>query len=140
MNADRCIEMRLGGACLHGDGDSLDNLARIGTDHVRSHYKVVCRVDDQFHEHPFPVSAEGIFQVGKTGFIYLYSGVLLPGLFLRHTDCREIWLAEYTGGYILIVYLHPFIAEQCLCQRHGFGNSNGGKVKAICHVPDGVNG
>ena len=50
MNADRGVELGLGGAELHRDGDALDHLARVEADHVRADHPLARAVDHQLHE------------------------------------------------------------------------------------------
>src|SRR5687768_7059415 len=50
MDADRLVELLLGGAELHRDGDALDHLAGVGADHVRADDALAGPLDHQLHE------------------------------------------------------------------------------------------
>ena len=50
MDADGGVELRLGGAQLHRDGDALDDFARVGAEHVRADDALAGGVDHQLHE------------------------------------------------------------------------------------------
>src|SRR6266850_5164589 len=50
MDADGGVELRLGRAELHRDGDSLDDLTGIDAYHVRAHHHLARAVHHQLHE------------------------------------------------------------------------------------------
>src|ERR1700757_2815278 len=58
VDAERAVELRLGGAALHRDREALDDLAGVRADHVRPDHALRSALDHQLHEDAFLLPGE----------------------------------------------------------------------------------
>src|SRR3954469_25247094 len=99
MDADRRVELRLGGAELHGDGDSLDHLAGVGADHVRADHLLADTVDHELHEGTLGLVAHRELQRPEGSLVYVDRAELLARVLFREADRRDVRVGEDRRGY-----------------------------------------
>ena len=93
-SSDLGVELGLGGAAFHGDGDALDDLAGLGADHVAADHPVGLAVDDQLHEGFFVAPGQGVLHGPEAALVYLHISALLTPLGLGPSDAADWRVAE----------------------------------------------
>ena len=62
MHADGRVELGLGRAALHRDGEALDDLAGVGADHVNAEHAVDPLVDNELHQRALGVAGQRVLE------------------------------------------------------------------------------
>src|SRR3954468_11859556 len=140
MDADGGVELRLGGAELHGDGDALDHFAGVGADHVRADDALAFRVDDELHERPILALGERELERTEVGLVDVDHAVALARLFLAQSHGCEVGMREHCGRYVVVVDRRRLAAKERAREPHRLGGGDRREVDAVGDVADGVDG
>src|SRR6185369_5714146 len=92
VDANGGVELRLGGAELHGDGDALDDFSGVGAEHVRAHDALRGGVDDQLHENALLAVSHGVLERAEGGLVDVHLAAACARAFLRqaHSGDRRV--------------------------------------------------
>ena len=138
MDADRLIELLLGGAALHRDRDALDDLRGVGSDHVAAEHPVGRPVDDQLHHRALLAAGERVLHRPEARAIDVDRADLDARLGLGQADRRDRRLAEDGGRHVGRVELRRIVVEQRLGQGPRLGDRHRRQVQAVGDVADRV--
>src|SRR5262245_52090229 len=101
MDADGGVELRLGRAELHRDGQALDDLAGVGADHVRADHALALAVDDQLHKGALLLLAQRELERAEGSLVEVELAVALAGLLFGQADGGEVRIGEHRGRHVL---------------------------------------
>jgi hypothetical protein len=111
VNAHGGVELGLGGARLHGDGQALDQLGRVVAHHVHADHPVGRGLDDQLHEGALLAAGERVLhrREGRAKTPDLAQAASC--LFLGQADIGELGLAEHGRRHVRDGRLARLLAE-----------------------------
>src|SRR5688572_1935744 len=90
MDADSLVELLLGGAELHRDGDALDHLAGVRADHVRADHALARPVDHQLHEGALRLVGHGELQTAERGLVDVELAMPLASFLFRQAHGGDV--------------------------------------------------
>ena len=103
MNSNRRIEVRLRSTRLNRDRESLQNLARIGPDHMQSDHTIALTIDNQFHQSFLIASRKRLLERPEDRAVHIDPLVLLTGLGFRQSDRANRRLRENGRRHVLVI-------------------------------------
>jgi len=136
VDADRRVELGLGGSTLHRDRNSLNNFTGVGTHHVAANHPVACPVDDELHHRRLVAPAERVLECAEAAAVDRNVTVAFPRFLLGRADTADRRLAENRRRHVLMIGSCRFTAEKRLRKRHRLREGNRREVDAICRVTD----
>src|SRR5215469_6402762 len=139
VNADGRVELDFGRITFERDRQSLDDLARVSSDHVAAEDAIGFLVHHQFHEGHFIPAAQGVSKRTKGGLVDRDVAKLLTRFTLGKADGAQIGLAEDRRRDPGIVDAHRTIVEQGLGHGAPFCDGNRCQHDSIGAVADRVN-
>jgi len=101
VDPDRRVEVRLGGACLHRNGETLNDLGCVVPGHVTPDHAIVFRVDDHLDDRTFFSPAHASRSLGRYAILRQVEWAReagLPYVYLGYwiRDCRKMsYKSEY---------------------------------------------
>src|SRR5688572_180148 len=134
VDADGRVELRLGRAQLHGDGDALDDLAGVRADHVRAYDALARPVDNELHEGSFLLLAHRELQCAERRLVNIDRAVALARALFREADRRDVRVRENRRGNIVVVDRCGLAAKQRAREPHCLGGRHRREVDAVRHV------
>src|SRR6266481_9815650 len=94
MDTDGSVELSFGRAAFYRDRESLDNLAGVDAEHVRTQHAIAPAVDYQLHKGALVASAESMFQRPKRRLVDIHFAAGFARGGLGQADRAEGRLAE----------------------------------------------
>ena len=135
MDADRAVEIGLGGACCHGDADRLHHLGGVVTDHVCAYDSLGFLIDDELHHGAAIAAAYDVAHWHEVGDVDV-GRTVFGGPFLGHSAGADRRLREHCSGYGVERPCADGFAEQAVCQMVAFDDGDRGEVHLVRHVAD----
>src|SRR4051794_35347514 len=136
MDSDRRVELRLGGAELHGDGDSLDHLTGVGADHMRADHLLAGAVDHELHEGALGLVAHRELQRPERSLVHVDRAELRARMLFGQADRGDVRVGEDRRGHGFVVNRGGLVAEERSCEPHGFGGRHRREVEAVGEIAD----
>ena len=138
MNADRGVELPLGGPGGHRHRHALNDFTGLGADHVDANHSVSGGVHDQLHERALSPPSQGVLHRPEGGFVHLDALEALLGLRLGQAHGADVGLAKHGRGDVLVVQAaRPAVAEQAVCHAHRFLDGHRRQLHPVNDVADG---
>lgn len=134
MDAYGLVEVGLGGAAVHGYGESLGEFAGVGGRKVKSDDSPGFAVDDELDEGLFVPAAETVFHgtgLGLVNFVCFAAGL---GLDFGAAHGGDVRVAEYGARDVPVVHLAVLFAEQAAGDELAFGERHRGQGDTVDHV------
>ena len=138
MDTDRAVEHRLGGAGFHGHGKTLDDLARLGADHVQAHHAVGGGIHHQLHQCALTAARECVPQRLELAAEDGDGAKAFARLCLGQTHGTDVGMGEDGGGDELVAHAARHLArrraEQLVDHHHRFAQCHRGQLDPVGHV------
>ncbi len=141
MNGDAVVEVRLGGAHLHGDAEALQDLVHGEADSMQADYLLFRPDADQFHPGGLAMLGQGRVHGGELAAVdlHLIFPVLGNGFRLGQADGADGRVAEHHGRHQIVVeVLARLVVEQPLREAAACRDSHRGELDAAGVVTDGI--
>ena len=139
MDAYGGIEQGLGCAGSQGDGDSLHDLARVGSHHMHPDYPITGLVDDQLHKGLLVPAADCVLHRFEGRLEQANVAKPGAGLLLSETHCADIGLAEHRAGNEIVIDDIFQLAELAAGEGHTFGQRYRCEFHAAGDIAQGEN-